>query len=90
MSTPPNVDVIFRQSSFFKQDPTPADLPSVGEIERISRKSRGANPVKIPSLGLLVKYGSGRVSVAEAQCLALVRQQLLGKVPVPEVYGWRE
>ncbi|KAI2470456.1 kinase-like domain-containing protein [Annulohypoxylon bovei var. microspora] len=45
-------------------------------------------PVEMPSLALLVKYGS-QVSAAEAERLVLVRKHLPA-VPVPEVYGWCE
>lgn len=41
-----------------------------------------APPVRIPSLQLLVKYGAD-VKVNEALTQVWVREQLLGKVPVP-------
>lgn len=36
---------------------------------------------------LLVKYGS-ITSIAEGQCLWMIRTYLGDKIPVPEVYGW--
>lgn len=86
---------VFYQSGFFKQLPTQTSLPSITEIKRIAHetdpvraeRSDRPPPVAIPSLGLLVKYGA-QISVAEAQCLMMVRERLFHKVPVPEVYGW--
>lgn len=45
-------------------------------------------PVIMEHLNLLVKFGP-RVTIAEAQCLWLIRMTLGDRVPVPEVYGWR-
>ena len=43
--------------------------------------------VTFPELQLLVKYG-GMTSIAEGQCLWMIRACLRDRVPVPEVYGW--
>ena len=39
-------------------------------------------------LGLVVRWGV-EVGIAEAQCVYAVHRFLDGRVPVPEVYGWR-
>jgi hypothetical protein len=39
------------------------------------------------SLGLLFKYGKGRVQFAEGQYLWALKH-LVPEVPVPEIYGW--
>ncbi|TWU71226.1 hypothetical protein ED733_001117 [Metarhizium rileyi] len=44
-------------------------------------------PVRMPSLGLLVKYGAD-VTVLEAKTQMMIREKLRGQVPVPEVFGW--
>ncbi|EFY96459.2 hypothetical protein X797_009884 [Metarhizium robertsii] len=87
---------IFPESSFFKERRAPA-LPSPDEIRGMNAESDDlwdanfyrAPPVRIPSLQLLVKYGAD-VKVNEALTQVWVREQLLGKVPVPEVFGWIE
>ncbi|KAI1445007.1 kinase-like domain-containing protein [Annulohypoxylon stygium] len=87
---------IFPQSTYFKNHgfpgesilPTPAQVRALGHDPANPDTSSTTRPlpVKIQSLSLLVKYGS-QVSVAEAECLILVRKHL-PSVPVPEVYGW--
>lgn len=87
--------VVFHESSFFKQHGAPASLPSPTEVREIasqsgdvrSRRITRPPPVIFRSLGLLVKYGT-EVTLAEGQCLLLVRKLLSPDVPVPEVYGW--
>ncbi|TQV97344.1 phosphotransferase family protein [Cordyceps javanica] len=83
-----------RSSSFFREKRAPA-LPSPSEI-RLMNSSTGdvraenfhrPTPVRIPSLGLLVKYGAD-VSVCEAQTQQMVREKLADQVPVPEIFGW--
>ncbi|KFY82293.1 hypothetical protein V500_10650 [Pseudogymnoascus sp. VKM F-4518 (FW-2643)] len=80
--------VSFEDSTFFRKGN--AQLPTPAEI----RSAAGANyrrgrppPVLIPSLNLIVKYGS-EITVAEGQCLWAIRHTL-SSIPVPEVYGWR-
>lgn len=46
-------------------------------------------PVRISSLGLLVKYGV-EVTVAEAETQRMLFEKLQGQVPVPEIFGWAE
>lgn len=67
-------------------------LPDPDEVRALSQRpdhtgGRQPPPVAMPSRGLLVKYGAD-VSVDEAVTQAWVRERLLGRVPVPEVYGW--
>ncbi|KAI1307495.1 kinase-like domain-containing protein [Xylaria venustula] len=44
-------------------------------------------PVRIEPLGLFIKYGT-QVTVTEIQTQILIREKLLGRVPIPEVFGW--
>ena len=95
---PASSDTVLYDSGIFKrQDPSSGfSLPPPAAVREESVRQHGASvsynnrppPVKYPSLGLLVKYGS-LVSVAEAQCLAMIRK-CLPSVPVPEVYGWQK
>lgn len=86
----------FPESSFFKERRAPA-LPTPAEIRAINKESgkiRTTNfnrppPVMIPSLRLAVKYGAD-VTIVEAQTQMMLREQLRGQVPVPEVFGWIE
>lgn len=81
-------------SSFFMEKRAFA-LPVPSEVRAINRKSGNTHaenfsrppPVRIPSLGLLVKYG-GDVTVLEARTQMTIRDKLLGQVPKPEVFGW--
>ena len=79
----------FLDSSFFQSKEHSQRLPTPAEVRALSG---GENfqppPVIIEHLNLLVKFGPC-VTVAEAQCLWLIRRILGDKVPVPEVYGWR-
>ncbi|TVY37828.1 hypothetical protein LSUB1_G004694 [Lachnellula subtilissima] len=81
----------FLESSFYKDHESGRCLPSPVEV----RASAGPNqslpqppPVKFEHLNLIVKYGP-HVTVAEAQCLWMVKRLVGEQVPVPEVYGWR-
>ncbi|KAK2863665.1 hypothetical protein FQN49_004111 [Arthroderma sp. PD_2] len=87
---------IFPKSSFFVEKrapalPTPADIRAINEEsdDILATNFNRPFPVKIPSLGLFVKYGAN-VKIAEAQTQIMVREKLGGRVPVPEVYGWTE
>ncbi|UNI16622.1 hypothetical protein JDV02_003045 [Purpureocillium takamizusanense] len=72
-------------------------LPSPAEIRALNRllnTKRGTSyrrppPVRIPPLGLFVKYGAD-VTVAEAITQTWVRDQLRGLITVPEVFGWTQ
>ncbi|KAG8411518.1 hypothetical protein J3458_015574 [Metarhizium acridum] len=87
---------IFPESSFF-QERRALVLPSPDEIRGMNEEPDDlwdanfyrAPPVRIPSLQLLVKYGAD-VKIIEALTQVWVRQQLHGRVPVPEVFGWIE
>lgn len=84
---PSNRNVAFKDSSFFIKGNT--SLPSPADVRRAA--SPETNPIRplpvtLPSLGLVVKYGSA-ITLAEGQCLWAIRR-LLPSVPVPEVYGW--
>jgi hypothetical protein len=88
-------EVLFRDSSFFQKPNAATPLPSPNEVREVASRSTNPRatirtrppPVCFPGMGLLVKYGT-EVTVAEGQCLFLVRRTLSQAVPVPEVYGW--
>jgi hypothetical protein len=79
----------FLDSSFFQSKQPGQRLPTPAEVRALSTvKKIRPLPVIIEHLNLLVKFGR-HVTIAEAQCLWLIRRILGDKVPVPEVYGWR-
>ena len=79
----------FLDSYFFQSKEHSRCLPTPAEVRALSEvKIFQPHPVIVEHLNLLVKFGP-HVTVAEAQCLWLVRRILGDKVPVPEVYGWR-
>lgn len=92
----PNAHIeIFSSSTFFRQGTKPQQLPTPAEVRAQAALKNHVDintwrppPVVFPDLNLLVKYG-GAVSIAEGQCLWMLRTYLGHKVPVPEVYGWR-
>lgn len=87
---------IFPKSSFFKERRA-STLSTPAEIRAINETSNNVDatfihrtpPVRIPSLGLLVKYGSA-VTIVEAQTQMMIREQLQDQVLVPEIFGWTE
>jgi len=87
---------IFPESSIFKERRA-HDLPTPATIRALNKESGNIRateynrppPVIIPSLGLAVKYGAD-VTITEATTQMMVREQLQGQVPVPEVFGWTE
>jgi len=83
----------FRDSSFFSRNAV--DLPTPAQVRqrhvRVDEKLVSASrprPVVFQELGLLVKYGS-EITIAEAQCLWFFNRHMKGRVPTPELYGWR-
>jgi hypothetical protein len=88
-------NVVFRDSSFFKKPNAPPSLPSPTDVREVASRSTDPSstnrgrppPVSFPELGLLVKYGT-EITIAEGQCMLLIRDTLSEVVPVPEVYGW--
>ena len=79
----------FLDSSFFQSKQPGQRLPTPAEVRELATvKKFRPPPVTIEHLNLLVKFGP-HVTIAEAQCLWLIRKILGDKVPVPEVYGWR-
>jgi hypothetical protein len=91
----PNVHIeIFPSSTFFRQGTKPQPLPTPAEVRARAALETPVDintwrppPVVFPDLNLLVKYG-GAVSIAEGQCLWMIRTYLGHEVPIPEVYGW--
>lgn len=70
-------------------------LPSPAEVRGVANQSTDPYatiitrppPMRFPSMGLLVKYGT-EITIAEAQCLLFIHTELSQTVPVPEVFGW--
>lgn len=87
---------IFTDSAFFRERRAAA-LPTPAQVRALNEKNRGEDqinfdrppPVKIESLGLFIKYGT-HVTVAEIQTQMMIRTELRGRVPVPEVFGWTQ
>ncbi|KAJ5690400.1 hypothetical protein N7462_004792 [Penicillium macrosclerotiorum] len=84
------------ESTFFYADedrvlPTPTEIRAINEAFGDPSKTfkPRAAPVKLPSLGLFIKYGS-RVFVTEAKTQQWLHTILKGRVPIPEVFGWTE
>ena len=82
-------DIEFLDSSFFRLRTPDQRLPTPREVRALS----AGNTFKAPNvifehLGLLVKFGPG-VTIAEDQCLWIIKKILGDVVPVPEVYGWK-
>ncbi len=81
-------------SRFFQEERADA-LPSPSEIRALNRQSGDIRaeefyrptPARLPSLGLIVKYGAG-VTIHEAKTQIMLREKLSGQVPIPEVFGW--
>lgn len=62
-------------------------LPKPAEVRALSHLR---HPVIFKDLDIFVKFGPfPEVTVAEAQCLWIIKQGFQGLVPVPDVYGWR-
>ncbi|KAJ5092135.1 phosphotransferase enzyme family protein [Penicillium alfredii] len=87
---------VFFESSFFQTNkgialPTPSEIRAINEASGDFRKTyfHRAAPVKIPSLGLFVKYGRC-ISIVEAKTQRMLHTVLKDRVPVPEVFGWAE
>ncbi|KAK2603654.1 hypothetical protein QQS21_004127 [Conoideocrella luteorostrata] len=80
-------------SSFFREKRANALPPNkFGALNRKSGHIRADSfnrppPVRIPELGLLVKYGSN-VTVHEAKIQMMICDTLRDHVPIPEVLGW--
>ncbi|KAE8394998.1 kinase-like domain-containing protein [Aspergillus alliaceus] len=86
---------IFHYSTFCNES-SRNTLPTPSEIRAISKKSgechisfNRPSPVKIPSLGLLVKYGAD-VTVVEARTQMMLHEYLKDQVPIPTVFAWAE
>ncbi|KAI1256733.1 hypothetical protein MGN70_001859 [Eutypa lata] len=86
----------FANSSFFLEKRAPT-LPAPAEVRSLNaqtghKKALDRNwppPVAIPSLGLVVKYGT-QVFIDEMHVQMMIREKLLGQVHVPEVFGWTQ
>ena len=86
---PTRREMDFLESSFFAK-PNRC-LPSPAEVTALSHNFSAKpqpQPVVFKKLNCLVKFGRS-VTVAEAQCLWMLRRVFGDTVPVPEVYGWR-
>lgn len=82
-------DMEFLDSSFFRDRNPNQRLPTPAEVRALSVGDKlKPPPVIFEHLDLLVKFGP-RVTVAEGQCLWIIKRILRDVVPVPEVYGWK-
>lgn len=86
---------VFPKTSFFKEQrasmlPSPANIRAINlQFKNASARLQFPPPVIIPSLELVVEYGAN-ASIVEAQTQMIVREQLHGCLPVPEIFGWAE
>ncbi|KAK0714409.1 kinase-like domain-containing protein [Apiosordaria backusii] len=71
--------------------PSSADIRARNEATGHPRATNRNTPppVRIPELGLLVKYGT-KVTETEMETQRYVYRRLQGLVPVPQVLGWAE
>lgn len=68
--------------------PTPQQVRAKTELnEDKARAAYRPDPIRFDELGVIVKWGQD-VTIAEGQCLWLLRKHLSESVPVPEIYGW--
>ena len=90
---PRSDNVVFRNSSFFRQNGRRANLPTPAVVRKVAGRETSepwaSKPFSVPfrKQGLVVKYGHN-ITTAEAQTLWVIRHKLGSQVPVPEVYGW--
>jgi hypothetical protein len=89
---PQDENVEFEQSTFFSRGHV---LPTTAEVrsEAVRQSPEGISshrprPVFYPDINLVVKYGI-RNSIAEGQCMWLIKRYMKDEVPVPEVYAWK-
>ncbi|CAG8175671.1 unnamed protein product [Penicillium salamii] len=79
----------FFDSSFFKEPGN--SLPTPAQVRALS-KDIYANPQPRPIIfeepNVFVKFGP-YVTIAEAQCLWMIKRALGDEIPVPEIFGWR-
>jgi hypothetical protein len=79
----------FLDSSFFRDNNLNQRLPTPAEVRALSvGDTFKPPPVIFEHLHLLVKFGP-RVTIAEGQCLWIIKRILRDVVLVPEVYGWK-
>jgi hypothetical protein len=79
----------FLDSSFFKEPSK--SLPTPAQVRALSTDIH-ANPQPQPVIfeecEVFVKFGP-YVTVAEAQCLWMIKRTFGDEIPVPEIFGWR-
>ncbi|KAJ5882293.1 phosphotransferase enzyme family protein [Penicillium soppii] len=79
----------FFDSSFFKEPSK--SLPTPAQVRALS-KDIHANPQPQPIIfeehKIFVKFGP-YVTIAEAQCLWMIKRAFGDEIPVPEIFGWR-
>lgn len=79
----------FFDSSYFKE---PGEsLPTPAQVRALSKEIH-ANPQPQPIIfensGVFVKFGP-YVTIAEAQCLRMLKRTFGDEILVPEIFGWR-
>ncbi|EPS37534.1 hypothetical protein H072_8777 [Dactylellina haptotyla CBS 200.50] len=86
----------FYQSSYFSGNSS-RDFPSPEQIRDLYFKKYAKEPNLtvhrpppsiFPEQNLLVKWGTV-ITIAEGQCLYILREKLASNINVPEIYGWR-
>ncbi|EPS29835.1 hypothetical protein PDE_04785 [Penicillium oxalicum 114-2] len=79
----------FYDSSFFKEAgkrlPTPSQVKALSKDAHTSPRPK---PVIFKDSEVFVKFGP-YVTIAEAQCLWMIKRAFGEEVPVPEIFGWR-
>lgn len=76
----------YEQTIWSRQFPKPEEVRRHAVLQQPPHSWPPA-PVLFPELTLIVKYG-GPTSIAEGQCLWMIRNLLGDRIPIPEVYGW--
>ncbi|GIK07224.1 hypothetical protein Aspvir_002881 [Aspergillus viridinutans] len=100
---PDSLNFDIKDSSFFRkwsELPSPQDVQAQAKSQHLARAGPDREihptafpdprppPVVLEDMDLFVKWGKA-VKISEAKTLFALRRLLNGRVPVPEVYGWR-
>ncbi|KAJ5135814.1 phosphotransferase enzyme family protein [Penicillium bovifimosum] len=79
----------FLDSSYFKEPgkslPTPAQVRALSKDIHMNSQPQ---PITFEDSGVFVKFGR-YVTIAEAQCLRMLKRTFGDEIPVPEIFGWR-
>ncbi|CAG8907837.1 unnamed protein product [Penicillium egyptiacum] len=82
-------EIDFFDSSFFKVPGrslrTPAQVRAFSKDIHANPQSQ---PITFEELKIVVKFGP-YVTIAEAQCIWMIKRAFDDEIPVPEIFGWR-